>query len=56
MFEGLRSEVEAVFMEAPTVNLEALAIQSGVMGPKLEEMVSNKATEYCLALPCYTFA
>ena len=39
LFESLKTEVEAVFMEAPSVNLEALALQAEAMQRSLDEMV-----------------
>lgn len=39
MFGSLRSDVEAVFMQAPSVQLEALATQLEAMGPHLDELV-----------------
>lgn len=41
LFGSLRSDVEAVFMQAPTVQLEALATKVEAMSPHLEELVSS---------------
>lgn len=43
-FGGLRTDVEAVFMQAPTVHLEALATQVDAMTPHLDELVRTPPT------------
>lgn len=40
LFSSLRADVEAVFMQAPTVQLEALATKVDSSQPLIEEMVS----------------
>ena len=40
LFSALKADVEALFMQAPTVHLEALATQLHAMEPHLEELVT----------------
>lgn len=40
LFISLRADVEAVFMQAPTVDLEALATRVDSMKPDLEALAS----------------
>lgn len=54
LFGGLRSDVESVFMQAPTVQLEALATQVDTLQPRLEELVSH-ATLFCPLLTAMCF-
>ena len=44
LFSALKADVEALFMQAPTVHLEALAAQLHAMEPHLEELVTLQAT------------
>ena len=39
LFGSLRTDVEAVFMQAPSVQLEAVATKVDAMRPHLEELV-----------------
>ena len=50
LFGSLRSDVEAVFMQAPTVQLEAVATKVEAMSPHLEELVSLLPECICLRM------
>ena len=50
LFGSLRSDVEAVFMQAPTVQLEAVATKVEAMSPRLEELVSGSLVSHQLVI------
>lgn len=50
LFASLRTDVEAVFMQAPTVQLEAVATKVEAMSPHLEELVCSSPSSCTYAV------